>query len=348
MAEAAAKAPKVNSVGAEKSEYTGSKSTLCGGCGHDSVTRALTSAYWAAGVRPWNVAKLSGIGCSSKTITYFLNKSHGFNGVHGRMPALATGAHLANRTLQIVGVSGDGDTASIGIGQFLHAARRNTDMLYVLENNGVYGLTKGQFSATAAQGTKAKKAGENPYPEIDCAALAIELGCGFVARTFSANQKQMDAIFQAAIAYRGFAMIDVISPCITFNPDIDGSSKSYQWAKDHEINLNDIGVIPDAADLAEVEMEPGEVRDVKLEDGTTVRLRTVEEGYDPSNKIGALSRIHTAIAKEEMLTGLLYLDESKVPVADLLGLIDEPLYDLDESRTRPPESALKEIMEELG
>ena len=341
-------APKTNTLGIEKAEYTGGKSTLCGGCGHDSVTRALTGAYWEAGVQPWNVAKMSGIGCSAKTITYFLGKSHGFNGVHGRMPAMATGVHLANRSLQVVGVSGDGDTASIGIGQFLHAARRNTDMLYVLENNGVYGLTKGQFSATARQGTKAKNAGQNPYPEIDCAALAIELGCGFVARTFSAHQNQMNAIFQAAIAYRGFALIDVISPCVTFNPDIDGSSKSYQWAKEHEINLNDIGVIPDAGELEQLDMGPGEVRDVELEDGTMLRLRTVEEGYDPSDKIGALARIHQAIERSEMLTGLLYLDENRTPVADLLDLVEEPLYDLDESRTRPPEAALHEIMEELG
>lgn len=344
---AAGKAEKVNVLGLDRKAYEGKPSTLCGGCGHDSVTRALITAYYESGVEPWRVAKVSGIGCSSKTITYFLEKSHGFNGVHGRMPALATGANIANRSLQVVGVSGDGDTASIGMGQFIHAVRRNLDMLYVLENNGVYGLTKGQFSATAAYKMKAKKAGENPYPEIDCAALAIELGCGFVARSFSANQKQMTEIFKAAIAYRGFSFIDVISPCVTFNPDMPGSSKTYVWAKEHQIELNEIGFMPDNEDLPEVEMGQGEVKDVPFANGATLRLRTLEAGFDATDKDAATHRLHKAIRQNEMLTGILYVDETKKPLVDLLGITEQPLWNLPESVTRPSKQVFDEILKDL-
>ncbi len=346
MSEAVAKSEKTNKLGFERKAYEGATSTLCGGCGHDSVTRALITAFYEAGVEPTQVAKMSGIGCSSKTTAYFLSQSLGFNGVHGRMPSMASGVNAVNHRLKVVGVSGDGDTASIGIGQFVHAIRRNTEMLYVIENNGVYGLTKGQFSATADQGAVSKSShGKNPFRTIDCCGLAIELGAGFVARAYAANQKQMVAVFKAAMAYRGFALVDVVSPCVTFNPDLPGATKTYAWGKEHEVILNEIGFMDDGEELPEVEAGPGQSVPIHLHDGTEIRLTTVEEGYDPTDRAKALARIEKGIEEHSMLTGILLLDPTKPTVIDALNPIDEPLTLLPEKRIRPSKKVLEGIMD---
>src|SRR6201990_2343274 len=254
-------APKTNRLGFTVSEYKGSDSTLCAGCGHDAITAQIIKAFYEYGIDPYTVAKMSGIGCSSKTPAYFLGKSHGFNGVHGRMPAIATGAMLANRDLLTIGVSGDGDTASIGMGQFVHLLRRNIPMIYIIENNGVYGLTKGQFSATADLGSKAKSGVVNDLPAIDVCAMAIELGCNFVCRSFAGDPKQMVALLKAALGHRGTAMFDVISPCVTFN-NHEGSTKSYKYAKDHEELLHEISYVPFFEQI-NVEYAEGEAKDVE-------------------------------------------------------------------------------------
>jgi 2-oxoglutarate ferredoxin oxidoreductase subunit beta len=338
-------AKKTNRIGLDIVGYKGSKTTLCAGCGHNAISERIVEAFFDMGVAPWRVVKLSGIGCSSKSPAYFLGMSHGFNAVHGRMPSVATGAVLANRTLLAIGVSGDGDTASIGIGQFVHLMRRNMPIIYIIENNGCYGLTKGQFSATADIGSKLKTGVVNDLPPIDTCALAIELGATFVARSFSGDKKQLSALLHAAISHKGTVMLDVISPCVTFN-DHEGSTKSYSYMKDHEEPLHDIDFVPYFEDI-EVEIEPGTTRDVVMHDGSHLRLKKLADDYDASNKITALRVLDEAARKGEVVTGLLYLDTSRDNFLDLLNLIDEPLAHLDEKRARPPESALLEIMEEL-
>jgi 2-oxoglutarate ferredoxin oxidoreductase subunit beta len=336
---------KVNRIGLEVVSYKGGKTTLCAGCGHNSISERIVECFYELGVEPWTVAKFSGIGCSSKSPAYFLGQSHGFNSVHGRMPSVATGAILANRNLLGIGVTGDGDTASIGLGQFMHMVRRNLPLIYVIEDNGVYGLTKGQFSATADVGSTLKTGAPNELPPFDCCALALKWGATFVARSFSGDKKQLQTLLKAAIAHKGLAVIDVVSPCVTFN-DHDGSTKSYTYVKDHEEVLHELDFVPFFQDIA-VEIPEGEVRDVELHDGSHLRIRKVDRDFDPTDRLAALEALEEAETKGEVLTGVLYVNTAKPTLLDLLNLVEEPLATLPESRVRPPVSALNEVMEEL-
>src|SRR5882757_6258003 len=281
--------PKENRVGLKALDYQGGKSTLCAGCGHDAVSNQIVRAFYEMNVKPEKVAKFSGIGCSSKTPAYFLGRAHGFNSVHGRMPAVATGAMLANHHLISIGVSGDGDTASIGLGQFMHLVRRNIPMIYIIENNGVYGLTKGQFSATADIGSTLKTGTANELPPFDCCALALEWGATFVARSFSGDKRQLQAMLKAAIAHNGLSLIDVISPCVTFN-DHAGSTKSYSYMKEHEQVLHELDFVPHYQDIS-VEIPEGQVMDVEMHDGSHLRIRKLDRDYDPTSKLSALAML---------------------------------------------------------
>ena len=336
---------KVNRVGLEVISYKGSKTTLCAGCGHNAVSERIVECFYELGIQPWSVAKLSGIGCSSKTPAYFLGLSHGFNGVHGRMPSLATGALLGNRTLLGIGVTGDGDTASIGLGQFMHLLRRNLPFVYIIEDNGVYGLTKGQFSATADLGSKLKTGVLNELPPFDCCALALEWGATFVARSFSGDKKQLQAILKAAITHNGLSVIDVISPCTTFN-DHEGSTKSYAYVKDHEEILNEVDFVPFYEDIS-AEIAEGEVKEVEMHDGSKLRIKKLGRECDPTSKFDALKMIEEANKNGEILTGVYYVDTGKPNFLDMLSIDEAPLATLPESRVRPPKEALDEAMEEL-
>jgi len=341
----AGKAPQENKIGLTLTDYKGSPSTLCDGCGHDAITSQIIKAFWELNIEPHQVAKLSGIGCSSKTPAYFLSRAHGFNSVHGRMPSVATGAHCANKKLILMGVSGDGDTASIGLGQFGHLVRRNVPMVYIVENNGVYGLTKGQFSATADVGSKAKDGTVNRQTAIDLCGLAIELGCGFVARSFAGDPKQLVSLIKAAIAHEGTAILDVVSPCVTFN-NHDGSTKSYKYAKEHDKPLHELGFIPFYEQIT-VDYEPGEVQDVELHDGSHLRLKKLGADYNPTDRFAADRMIHQSHKDGTLLTGLLYIDKDLPSFTSLNNLVDEPLSSLQQDTLRPPKSALDEIMAEL-
>ena len=343
---APARMPAVNLIGLAKTDYRGLESTLCAGCGHDSISSQIISACYELGVRPESIIKLSGIGCSSKSPAYFMNRSFGFNALHGRMPSVATGALLANRTLVAVGVSGDGDTASIGVGQFVHLMRRNLPIVYVVEDNGVYGLTKGQFSATADVGSKAKGGAVNALPPIDTCALAVQLGATFVARSFSGDKRQLSALLKAALAHRGTSMLDVISPCVTFN-DHEGSTKSFSYVKEHAEALEEISFVPAREDIA-VEYAPGTTLEVELHDGSRLRLAKLEEGYDPRDRVRALSRLATAQEQGEVLTGLFYVSTQGTTLFDQLALVDAPLATLPEGVTRPTREVLDDLMAELG
>jgi 2-oxoglutarate/2-oxoacid ferredoxin oxidoreductase subunit beta len=337
--------PKTNRIGLQVIEYRGGKTTLCAGCGHNAISERIIDAMYEMGVKPERVAKLSGIGCSSKSPAYFMSRSHSFNSVHGRMPSLATGAVLANRNLMALGVSGDGDTASIGIGQFVHLMRRNLPIIYIIEDNGVYGLTKGQFSATADLGSKLKSGVINDLPPIDTCALAIELGATFVGRSFSGDKKQLLSMLKAAIAHKGTVMLDVVSPCVTFN-DHEGSTKSYKYMKDHEEPLHDISFVPSFEEI-NVEYDPGTTLDVTMHDGSRLRLRKLEEDYDPTNRIQSVKRLMEAHENNEVLTGILYLNAKAPSFIDMLNITDEPLATLPESVVRPGREALEQAMEEL-
>jgi len=334
---------KLNRIGLESVAYRGSKTTLCAGCGHNAITERIIDSFWELGISPDQVLKLSGIGCSSKSPAYFLNQSHGFNSVHGRMPSVATGAVVANRKMIAIGVSGDGDTGAIGIGQFVHLMRRNLPMVYIIEDNGCYGLTKGQFSPTADLGSKLKTGVINDLPPIDTCALAIELGASFVARSFSGDPKQLKAILKAALSHRGTAMIDVLSPCVTFN-DHDGSTKSYSYAKDHEEPLADLNFVPFFEDIT-IDYDPGTSTTVSLHDGSKIVLTKMTEDYHPTDRLRSLQLLRETAMRNEFATGILYVEPDKPDFIDLLGLVDEPLAHLDESRTRPGKAALDEIME---
>jgi 2-oxoglutarate ferredoxin oxidoreductase subunit beta len=338
-------AKKTNRLGLEVSSYRGSKTTLCAGCGHNAITERIIDAFFEMGVDPRRVLKLSGIGCSSKSPAYFLNQSHGFNSVHGRMPSVATGAMLANRSMLAIGVSGDGDTGAIGIGQFVHLMRRNLPLIYVVEDNGCYGLTKGQFSPTADYGSKAKNGVVNDLPPIDLCVLAIELGASFVARSFSGDKKQLLSIMKAAIAHRGTAMIDVISPCVTFN-DHEGSTKSYAYVKDHEEPLGEISFVPYFEEIT-VEYDPGATTSVKLHDGSHLHLTKVAEHYNPSDKLAAMGLLHETAGRGEFATGVLYVEPDKEDFIDSLNLTETPLAFLPPEKVRPSKTALDEIMESL-
>ena len=336
---------KVNRLGLEVLSYKGAKTTLCAGCGHNAISERVIECFYELGVQPWNVAKFSGIGCSSKSPAYFLGLSHGFNGVHGRMPSIATGAMLANRTMLGIGVTGDGDTASIGMGQFMHLLRRNLPFVYIIEDNGVYGLTKGQFSATADLGSKLKTGVINDLPPFDCCALALQCGATFVARSFSGDKKQLVAILKTAIVHNGLSVIDVVSPCTTFN-DHEGSTKSYSYMKEHDEMLNELDFVPYFDDIS-VDIPEGEVQDVTMHDGSTLRIKKLGREYDPTNKFDALKALDEAAKKGEVLTGVFYVDTHKPNFMEMLGMEEAPLATLPESRVRPPREVLDQVMEEL-
>lgn len=333
---------KLNVINEPKESYSGGKSSLCPGCGHDQISSVIISAAWENGVEPHKIAKMSGIGCSSKTPAYYLGQSHGFNTVHGRMPSVTTGAYAVNKDLLYIGVSGDGDSASIGIGQLIHAIRRNMDMVYIVENNGVYGLTKGQYSATADIGSKKKKGPENKTQPIDLCALAINLGCTFVARSFSGSKKQLKAILKAAISHKGFALIDVISPCVTFNNN-DESMKSYGYIKQNEVTLHMTDYIPHFNPISEVEVPEGHFKDITLHDGSTIRLETISEEHDPTDAMQALEALHDAETNAKHVTGLLYFDNKKASLVEDLGLVDLPLIDVIDDELRPNKDMLEKI-----
>jgi 2-oxoglutarate ferredoxin oxidoreductase subunit beta len=325
--------PKVNYIGLPMLEYRGGKSTLC------------ADAMFEMGVQPERVMKMSGIGCSSKSPAYFMNRSFSFNSLHGRMPSVTTGAVLANHTMTALGVSGDGDTASIGMGQFVHMMRRNIPMIYIVEDNGVYGLTKGQFSATADIGSKLKTGVINDLPAIDTCAMAIQLGATFVGRSFSGDKKQLLSMLKAAIAHKGTVMLDVISPCVTFN-DHEGSTKSYKFLQENDEPINEIGFVA-SFDEIEVDYDSGAVYDVEMHDGSQLHLRKLLEDYDPTDKANAVRTLMEAHDRDEILTGIFYIDTQQPTFIDHLNVVDEPLATLPESLTRPPKSALDSLMANL-
>jgi 2-oxoglutarate/2-oxoacid ferredoxin oxidoreductase subunit beta len=337
--------PKTNRIGLAVMDYRGGKTTLCAGCGHNAISERIIDAMYEMGVKPERVAKLSGIGCSSKSPAYFMGRSHSFNAVHGRMPSVATGAVLANRSLMALGVSGDGDTASIGMGQFAHLMRRNLPIIYIIEDNGVYGLTKGQFSATADLGSKLKTGVINDLPPVDTCAMAITLGATFVGRSFSGDKKQLHAMLKAAIAHRGTVMLDVVSPCVTFN-DHEGSTKSYKYMKDHDEPLQEVSFVPVFEDIT-VEYDPGSTVEVTMHDGSRLRLRKLEEDYDPTDRIKAITRLNEAHETGEALTGVFYVNPKAPSFVDLLNITEQPLATLSESVVRPGREVLEQVMEEL-
>ncbi|MCH1526965.1 MAG: thiamine pyrophosphate-dependent enzyme [Candidatus Poseidoniaceae archaeon] len=346
MSDKPARAIKLNVINEPKDSYTGGKSSLCPGCGHDQISSVIVNSAWENGIKPHRIAKMSGIGCSSKTPAYYLGQSHGFNTVHGRMPSVTTGANVVNKDLTYLGVSGDGDSASIGIGQLIHAIRRNVNMVYIVENNGVYGLTKGQYSATADVGSKKKKGLVNETQPIDLCAMAINLGCSFVARSFSGSKKQLTAIIKAAMSHKGFALIDVISPCVTFNNN-DESLRSYGYVKDNQADLHSVGYIPHFSPLEQVEVPAGSYRDITLHDGSTMRLETISEEHDVSDAVAALSALHKADTDKMHVMGLLYFDGEKPSLDDDLELHDTPIVEMGEDVLRPSAAQLDDVIASL-
>ena len=334
-----------NALGYTKRDYEGAVSTLCAGCGHDSISAAIVQAVFDLDIEPHRVAKLSGIGCSSKTPDYFLGASHGFNSVHGRMPSVLTGAALANRELTYLGVSGDGDSASIGIGQFAHAMRRGVSMTYIVENNGVYGLTKGQFSATADMGSRSKRGVANNDSPIDLVGLALQLGASFVARSFSGDKEQLIPLIKGALKHKGAAFIDVISPCVTFNNHA-GSTKSYEYVRDHDMPVNTLEVMLQRSPIT-ASYPPGSLREVEQHDGTVLRLRKLADDYDPTDRLQAMSHLHVHQAKGELVTGLLYVDPNARDMHEHLQTVATPLNRLGEAELCPGRSALEALNQSL-
>jgi 2-oxoglutarate/2-oxoacid ferredoxin oxidoreductase subunit beta len=332
---------QVNLVGLEKADYRGSPSTLCQGCGHNSISSQIIAACYELNIVPENLIKFSGIGCSSKSPAYFLGRSFGFNGLHGRMPSLATGTLFGDHTLLAIGVSGDGDTASIGMGQFKHIMRRNVPMVYIVENNGVYGLTKGQFSATAESGLTLKGYGTNPYMPIDLAWEALVGNATFVARSFAGDPKQVKELIKAAFSHRGIAVLDIISPCVTFN-NTDDSMHSYAWGKEHEVALHELSFVPVREDIL-VDYAEGDMIDVTMHDGSTVVLKKLARDYDPTNRSKALAVLEEANAKNWLLTGLIYIDTDAPSLLDIFNLTDTPLNRLKENQIRPPRETIDQI-----
>lgn len=330
-----------NKIGYAKADYEGAISTLCAGCGHDSISGAIVQACYEMSVEPHKLAKISGIGCSSKTPTYFLSNSHGFNSVHGRMPSVTTGANMANRDLIYLGVSGDGDTASIGMGQFVHAVRRNLNMVYIVMNNGCYGLTKGQDSATADFGSRSKPGSVNQFQAIDLVGMALELNATFVARSFSGDKTQLVPMIKAAMSHPGFAFIDVISPCVTFNNNV-GSTKSYDYVRDHIEATSELDFVPEKDEI-QVEYEEGKSATVPLHDGSVIELRKLSPEWNPTDRYSAVMRLQKAKMKGEILTGLLYIDPESKELHDLMGTTDVPLNTLTENTLCPGNDKLQEI-----
>ena len=330
-----------NRLGFTHRDYEGTVSTLCAGCGHDSISAAIIQAFFELDVPPHKVAKLSGIGCSSKTPTYFLGNSHGFNSVHGRMPSVLTGANLANRELIYLGVSGDGDSASIGLGQFAHSMRRGVNMVYIVENNGVYGLTKGQFSATADKGSKSKRGAINNDEPIDMVMLALQLGASFVARSFSGDKEQLVPLIKAAVQHQGAAFLDVISPCVAFNNHA-GSTKSYDFVREHNESVNRLDFMPPRAEIT-ADYAPGTVREVRQHDGSVLRLRKLHKDYDPADRIAAMDYLQRRHADGEIVTGLLYLDHEPGDLHAALNTVETPLNRLEPGELIPGAAALEKF-----
>lgn len=335
----------VNALGYTRKNYEGALSTLCAGCGHDSISAAIVQACFEMAIEPHKVAKLSGIGCSSKTPTYFLGNSHGFNSVHGRMPSVATGANLANRDMIYVGVSGDGDSASIGMGQFTHAVRRNLNMMYVVENNGCYGLTKGQDSATADRGSTSKKGEPNPFEPIDLVSVALQLGATFVARSFSGDREQLVPLIKAAISHRGFAFIDVISPCVTFNNN-PGSTKGYAYVRDHLAATGTVDYVPFKQEIT-TSYDPGNSKEVTLHDGSVVHLHKAAPELDLGSRRSALRLIKDYKANDQILTGLLFMDEDSQDLHEIVGTCKSPLRSLTEADLCPGQNVLDKLNDSL-
>ncbi|MGH7834283.1 MAG: 2-oxoacid:ferredoxin oxidoreductase subunit beta [Candidatus Binatia bacterium] len=336
---------KVNRINLTEKDYEGAPSTMCRGCGHDAISASVMRAFYGSSIDPRKVIKLSGIGCSSKTPAYFMSQSFGFNAVHGRMSAVATGANLANHTLLPIGVSGDGDTGAIGLGNFCHMMRRNVKITYIIENNGVYGLTKGQFSATADKGTVMKGGKVNDIPAIDLCELAITLGATYVARSFSGDRRQLAPLIQGAIAHKGSAILDVLSPCVTFN-NHEGSTKSLKYIKDHLDPLHDIDFIPPYENI-EVDYEEGTDQEVEMHDGSRITLHKLRQDYDPTNRLNAVMAIHASVAEGKFLTGLIYYDPSRLGFAEEINLCETPLAELDQAVLQPDPKALDQINAQL-
>jgi len=339
-----AAAIKSNAIGLSKKDYDGKPSTLCKGCGHNSIANQIVQVAYDLSLRPNEIMKLCGIGCSSKSPAYFLGMSHGFNALHGRMPSVGTGALMANHSMRAIGVSGDGDTGSIGMGQFKHLMRRNLRMVYIVENNGVYGLTKGQFSATAEEGLDLKYAGHNDFPQIDVCTEALIAGCGFVARSFAGDAKQVRALLKAALSHRGTAVIDIISPCVAFNND-DSSPKSYGYGREHAEPLQEIGYVPLAEEIVIDDYDPGELRIVDLHDGSRISLRKLEEEYDPTNRLEAINRLQAAAQNNEFITGLIHINTDRPNLAEVSNLTDTPLALLPDEALRPSEDKLERFLQ---
>jgi 2-oxoglutarate ferredoxin oxidoreductase subunit beta len=334
-----------NDLGYTKKNYEGAISTLCAGCGHDSISAAIVQAIYELSIEPHKIAKLSGIGCSSKTPTYFLGNSHGFNSVHGRMPSVATGANMANRDLIYVGVSGDGDSASIGMGQFSHAVRRNLNMMYIVMNNGCYGLTKGQDSATSDVGSYSKKGEPNPFEAIDLASVALQLGATFVGRSFSGDKAQMVPLIKAAISHSGFAFIDIISPCVTFNNN-PGSTKGYEYVRDHLSATGTVDFVPMREEISTAYPDQSS-QEVTLHDGSVIHLCKMDKELNVRSRNSALNRIAAYKGEGKILTGLLYMDPNSSDLHDSLGTTKKPLREMDEQELCPGSKLLNNINDSL-
>jgi len=332
---------QVNMAGLTKNDYRGNPSTLCQGCGHNSIASQIISACYELDIIPEDLIKFSGIGCSSKSPTYFLNRSFGFNGLHGRMPSVATGTLFADYTLRGLGVSGDGDTASIGMGQFKHVLRRNLNLTYIIENNGVYGLTKGQFSATAEVGLELKSQGTNPYMPIDIAWEALVANATFVARSFAGDPKQVKELIKAALSHNGIAILDIISPCVTFNNQ-DDAVHSYAWGKEHEVALHELSYVPPAEEIM-VDYNTGEIMEVTMHDGSRVILKKLEHDYNPTNRAEAMRLLEEANARQWLLTGLIYIDTGQPSLTDIYRLPKTPLNRLPENRLRPAPETMEQV-----
>jgi len=335
---------QVNKVGFSRNDYRGAPSTLCQGCGHNSIANQIVAACYEMDIIPENIVKFSGIGCSSKSPTYFLSRTFGFNGLHGRMPSLALGAMFADISLRGIGVSGDGDTASIGIGQFKHLVRRNFPMVYIVENNGVYGLTKGQFSATAEKGLELKKQGINPYLPVDICMEALVANATFVARSFAGDPKQVKELIKAALSHRGIAVLDIISPCVTFHNQ-DDSIHSYTFGKEHEVALHEISYVPPRDEIMIADFEEGTIREVELHDGATVILKKLENDYNPKERWNAFRVLEEAQRNNWLLTGLIYVDTEHPSMVEMYDLPTQALNRMQEHQLRPPREAMKIVNE---
>lgn len=332
-----------NLIGLTKSDYRGRETTLCQGCGHNSISSQIIAATYEMSIPPERIIKMSGIGCSSKSPAYFMSRSHGFNALHGRMPTTTTGAVTVNTSLKALGVSGDGDTASIGLSHFIHLVRRNVPMVYIIENNGVYGLTKGQFSATADKGQELKKVGVNPFMPVDICMEALIANAGFVARSFAGDPKQVKQLLKAAMSFKGTAVIDIISPCVTFN-NRDESTKSYTWGKKFQDPLHDVTWVPKRDEIM-VDMEPGKLEEVELHDGSMLVLKKLEHDYDPTDRMSALNMLAETCCGGVLVTGLIYINEEQPPLNEIENLVDTPLTQLTEKDLRPSKESLDKILQ---